>query len=204
MSTEQETEIPASVVESATDNLMSNHEADLNFEEEVATLNAIDPQTAILQLERELEAAQRKAQENWEKTLRIQADMDNLKRRSQKDLEDARKYALERFAKELIPVVDSLELGLQAIAGDSSEVQKFREGSELTLKQFAAVFAKFNIEILNPLGLVFNPELHQAMAMQASAEVAPNTVLNVFQKGYSLQGRLLRPAMVVVAKAVEI
>ncbi|MEY4768466.1 MAG: nucleotide exchange factor GrpE [Pseudomonadota bacterium] len=166
-----------------------------------AILTESDLHQTITVLEQELLSAQQKAEESWNKMLRIQAEMDNLKRRTQKDLEDARKYAIEKFAKELISVIDSLELGLQAISSDHSEVQKFREGNELTLKQFSSVFSKFNIEILNPLGQAFNPEFHQAMAMQVSTEVAANTVLTVFQKGYTLNGRLLRPAMVVVAKA---
>ncbi|MGD7034947.1 nucleotide exchange factor GrpE [Methylotuvimicrobium buryatense] len=155
----------------------------------------------VEELSQKLEEAEQKATENWDKVLRIQAEMENLKRRTQKDLENAHKFALENFAKELLTVVDSLELGLQAAIGDSPEVQKFREGSELTLKQFEAVFSKFNIEVVNPLGQPFDPELHQAMAMQPSADAEPNSVINVFQKGYVLNGRLLRPAMVVVAKA---
>ncbi|CCE23564.1 nucleotide exchange factor GrpE [Methylotuvimicrobium alcaliphilum] len=157
----------------------------------------------VEELSQKLEEAEQKATENWDKVLRIQAEMENLKRRTQKDLENAHKFALENFAKELLTVVDSLELGLQAAIGDSPEVQKFREGSELTLKQFEAVFSKFNIEVVNPLGQPFDPELHQAMAMQPSADAEPNSVINVFQKGYVLNGRLLRPAMVVVAKAED-
>jgi molecular chaperone GrpE len=155
----------------------------------------------IKELKSELAAAEQKAQENWDKALRAQAEMENMKRRTQKDLEDAHKFALTGFAKELLPVLDSLELGLMAATGDSEEVKKFREGNELTLKQFASAFSKFNIETLDPKGQPFNAEQHQAMVMQEAADVAPNTVVNVFQKGYMLNGRLLRPAMVVVAKA---
>ena len=129
--------------------------------------------------------------------------MENLKKRTQKDLEDARKYALTSFAKEILPVFDSLVLGLQAATGDSEDVKKFREGSELTIKQFEALFAKFNIVAIDPMGQPFNPEQHQAMLMQEVEGAEPNTVVNVFQKGYVLNGRLLRPAMVVVAKAAE-
>ncbi len=159
-----------------------------------------DPQVSIEKLQKQLAAAEKKAEENWDKAIRARAEMENLKRRMQKDLENAHKYGLEKFAKELLTVIDSLELGIQAVSGDSPEVVKFKEGSELTIKQFEAVFAKFNIEAIDPLGQPFNPELHQAMTMQPSSDVAPNTVLNVFQKGYVLNGRLLRPAMVVVAK----
>ncbi len=158
-----------------------------------------EAETAVDDLQKQLKQAQKQAQENWERALRVQADMENLKRRTQKDLENAHKYALEKFAKELLSVIDSLELGIQASTSDNPEVVALREGSELTIKQFEAVFAKFNIEAIDPSGQPFDPELHQAMSMQPSADVEPNTVLNVFQKGYSLNGRLIRPAMVVVA-----
>lgn len=161
------------------------------------------PVVTIEALQAQLEQAQQQAAANLDKAIRTMAEMENLKKRVQKDLDDERKYGLAKFAKELLSVLDSLELGLQAAAGDSPEVVKLREGSELTVKQFESVFAKFNIETVDPLGQPFNPELHQAMVMQPSATAQPNTVLNVFQKGYVLNGRLLRPAMVVVAKAED-
>jgi len=157
----------------------------------------------VEELKKELDEAKQKAHENWDRALRIQAEMENLKRRGQKDVEDAHKFALANFAKELLPVLDSLVLGLQAATGDSEEVQKFREGSELTLKQLQAAFAKFNIVEINPLGEAFNAENHQAMAMQVVEGAEPNTVANVFQSGFLLNGRLLRPALVVVAKAAD-
>jgi len=157
----------------------------------------------IEELKKELEEARQKADESWDKAVRTLAEMENLKRRTQKDLEDARKYALTNFAKDLLPVLDSMILGLQAATGDSEDVKKFREGSELTIKQFEALFAKFNIDTIDPMGQPFNPEQHQAMVMQVVEGAEPNTVVNVFQKGYMLNGRLLRPAMVVVAKAAE-
>ncbi|MDT4329742.1 nucleotide exchange factor GrpE [Methylomonas sp. MED-D] len=160
-------------------------------------------EVSVESLRQQLEQAQQQAAANLDKALRVQADMENLKKRVQKDLDDERKYGLAKFAKELLSVLDSLELGVQAATGDSPEVAKLREGSVLTIKQFESVFAKFNIEVLDPTGQAFNPELHQAMAMQPSVSAEPNTVLNVFQKGYILNGRLLRPAMVVVAKAED-
>ncbi len=162
-----------------------------------------DQLTDIVALQLALEQAQIQAAANLDKAIRTQAEMENLKKRVQKDLDDERKYGLSKFAKEMLSVIDSLELGLQAVSGDSPEVLKFKEGSELTIKQFETVFAKFNIEILDPTGQPFNPELHQAMAMQPSADLAPGTVITVFQKGYTIHGRLLRPAMVVVAKAED-
>lgn len=109
---------------------------------------AVEQGLAVDSLQKALAAAEGKAQEHWDKALRIQAEMENLKRRTQKDLEDAHKFALTNFVKELLPVLDSLLLGLQAATSDHPEVQKFREGSELTLKQFESVFAKFNITLI--------------------------------------------------------
>lgn len=157
----------------------------------------------IEELKKELAETKQKAHDNWDKAVRTQAEMENLKRRTQKDLEDAHKFALTGFAKEILPVFDSLVLGLQAATGDSEEVKKFREGSELTIKQFEALFAKFNIVAIDPMNQPFNAEQHQAMLMQVVEGAEPNSVVNVFQKGYMLNGRLLRPAMVVVAKAAE-
>ena len=157
----------------------------------------------IEELKKELEEAKLKNHETWDKAVRIQAEMENLKRRTQKDLEDAHKFTLTNFGKALLPVFDSVVLGLQAATGDSEEVKKFREGSELTIKQFEALFEKFNILAIDPIGQPFSAEFHQAVLVQVAEDAEPNTVINVFQKGYTLNGRLLRPAMVVVAKAPE-
>lgn len=172
-------------------------------ESDAAELDSEAPKASLEELQKQLKLANKKAEENWDKVVRAQAEMDNLKRRTQKDLENAHKYGLEKFAKELLSVIDSLELGIQASTSDAPEVVSLREGSELTIKQFESVFAKFNIEAINPQGQLFNPELHQAMTMQPSPDEAPNTVLNVFQKGYVLNGRLIRPAMVVVSQAAS-
>ena len=159
--------------------------------------------TPLEQLGEQLILANRRAEENWDKLVRVQAEMENLRRRTEKEVTDSRKFALERFAKELLVVLDSLELGVQAAVGDSPEVAKLREGNELTLKQFLAVLDKFNVQPVDPQGQRFNPELHHAMAMQPTDEAEPNTVVKVFQKGYVLNDRLLRPAMVVIAQAVN-
>jgi len=146
-----------------------------------------------------VEAERARADENWDKLLRTQAEMDNLRKRTERELENAHKYALERFAGELLAVRDSLEMGIQA-AGDA-EAQQLKEGSELTLKLLTQVMEKFGIQAVDPAGEKFDPERHQAMSMQESAEVPPNTVVAVMQKGYTLNDRLLRPAMVMVSKA---
>ncbi len=149
-----------------------------------------------------LTKAEQKAQENWDKVLRTQADLENIKRRSEKDLQNAHKFGIEKFARELLPVADSLELGLSVETAGSPEVDKLREGMELTLKQLLSSLEKFNVVQVDPEGEKFNPEWHQAMAMQPTDEAEPNTVLKVYQKGYLLSDRLLRPAMVVVAQDI--
>lgn len=148
-----------------------------------------------------LREAQQQAGENWDRFVRVQAEMENLRRRTEKELQNAHKYALEKFAKELLPVLDSLELGMSAAVGDAPDVVKLREGAELTLKQLQSVFEKFNILPIDPVGEKFNPELHQAMVLEPSESAEPNTVLRMFQKGYLLNDRLLRPALVVVSQA---
>jgi molecular chaperone GrpE len=184
----------------------SNPTTDISENPETeADVELLEPETEldVKALQSALAAAEKKANDNWDRLLRLQAEMENLKRRSQKELEDAHKFTITSFAKELLPVLDSLLLGLNAATGDSEEVKRFREGSELTLKQFESAFAKYNIITLDPIGQPFNAEQHQAMAMQAVEGMEPNTVVNVFQKGYMLHGRLLRPAMVVVSKSAE-
>jgi molecular chaperone GrpE len=187
----------------SSENLSEESTETANETEDLTLTEPPSQEQLIAELRQELAAAEQKAQENWDKAVRTLAEMENLKKRTQKDVEDAHKYALNNFAKELLPVLDSLELGLQAATGESEEVKKFREGSELTIKQFETVFTKFNVLTLDPMGHPFNAEQHQAVLMQEVEGAAPNTVVNVFQKGYMLNGRLLRPAMVVVAKAPE-
>jgi len=139
-----------------------------------------------------------KADENWSLYLRAAAELENVRKRASRDVENARKFALERFARELLQVCDSLEMGIDAAgegAGDS-----LLEGSKATLKQLVSTLQQFGVEEVDPLGEPFDPELHEAMTMQPSAEAEPGSVLTVFQKGYTLNGRLLRPARVVVAQ----
>jgi molecular chaperone GrpE len=148
-----------------------------------------------------LQDAKAKADEYWNQLLRARAEIVNLQRRSERDLENAHKYGLERLAKELLPVMDSLELGLQAGQSDEADLNKVREGMELTLRMLCATLARFGVKVVDPQGERFNPEYHQAMSMQRAEGAAPNTVLTVYQKGYLLNDRLIRPAMVVVASA---
>lgn len=133
--------------------------------------------------------------------LRAQADAQNVKRRAEQDVEKARKFALEQFTRELLPVVDNLERALEAASGEDDVVKPIAEGVELTLKSFLDAMSKFNIEQVDPQGEPFDPNLHQAMSMIENDEVEPNSVIAVMQKGYTLNGRLVRPAMVMVSKA---
>ena len=155
-----------------------------------------DPDVTIESLQAELAATQAKADENWETAVRIKADMDNLRKRSEKQVEDAHKYAVQKFVEELLPVADSLEMGM-AVEG---EVEQIREGIGLTMNVLKAAMEKFSIVAIDPLGEKFNPDLHQAMAMQPSSEYEDDHVSAVMQKGYTLNGRLVRPAMVMVVK----
>ena len=148
---------------------------------------------AVVQLQEDVAAARDAA-------LRAQADAQNVKRRAEQDVEKARKFALERFCGELLPVVDNLERALEATASDDETIKPIAEGVELTLKSFLDALKKFNIEPVNPEGEPFDPQLHQAMTMVENNEVEPNTVVAVMQKGYTLNGRLVRPAMVMVSK----
>jgi molecular chaperone GrpE len=150
----------------------------------------------------ELAALQKKADEHYDQLVRAHAEIENLKRRHTQELEKAHKYALDKFVGELLTIWDSLELGLQAAQNDEADVASLREGTGLTVKMFGDVMEKFNVERINPEGESFNPEFHQAMSMVPNAEMAPNTVMAVMQKGVSLNGRLIRPAMVVVSQAI--
>jgi len=134
--------------------------------------------------------------------LRAQAEIQNMRRRCEADVEKAHKFALERFSAELLSVVDNLERALAAVPDTGSEpVKALCEGVELTLKGFLEILSKFNIQQINPVGAPFDPQLHQAITMMVNPQVEPNTVLDVMQKGYTLSGRVIRPAMVVVARA---
>jgi len=153
-----------------------------------------DPAVKIAELEQALAEAR-------ESVLRAQADAINAQRRAEKEVEKARKFALEGFSKEVLVVADNLERALSLVNPEDEAIKSIVEGIELTLKSFGDVLAKFNIEAVDPHGEPFDPQLHQAMSMVPNPEVDPNTVIAVMQKGYTLNGRLIRPAMVMVSKA---
>ena len=136
--------------------------------------------------------------------LRVQAEMQNLRRRSEQDIEKAHKYSQEKFSTELLSVMDNLERALAAAANHEDDtVKAIYEGVDLTLKSFTDCFNRFHIEAVDPMGEPFDPQIHQAMTIIENAEVEPNTVIEVMQKGYTLHGRVIRPAMVVVSKEPE-
>ena len=149
-----------------------------------------------ISLEEQLEQAQAKADENWDTVLRMKADLENQRRRNEKQVEDAHKFAAKKFIEELLPVADSMEMGLAA----EGDVDQIKEGVALTKKVFDTAMEKFGLAAVEPLGEKFNPDLHQAMAMQPSEEFEEGCVSAVMQKGYTLNGRLVRPAMVMVVK----
>ena len=149
--------------------------------------------------EPDVAALQSQVEANWDKYLRAAAELDNVRKRAARDVEKAHKFALERFAAELLAVRDSLELGLEA--ADDAAAESLKAGSEATLKLLVATMERFGVVEVDPAGEPFDPQMHEAMTMQPSAEVEPGSVLSVYQKGYSLNGRLLRPARVVVAAA---
>jgi molecular chaperone GrpE len=146
-----------------------------------------------------LAAAEARATENRDSYLRAVAELDNFRKRSEREIENARKFAIERFAQELVTVGDALEAGINA--GATNPGPALLEGAQATLRELHRAFDKAGIKIIDPQGLPFDPAWHEAMVAQQSRDVPPNTVLSVVQKGYSLNGRLLRPARVIVSKA---
>lgn len=187
-----------------------NSEVDENsetVEETVTDTGAVEPQPEeavvepLLNAEEQIEALQQELVSTKDNALRMVAEAQNIKRRAEKDIDNARKYALEKFASELLAVADNMERALEASDSENEQLKPLTEGIELTQKSLLDILAKFNVEQLNPLGEPFDPQVHQAMSMIESPDAEPNSVTLVMQKGYTLNGRLLRPAMVMVAKA---
>lgn len=169
--------------------------SEMNAGNQQAATDSLDAaQERIAELEDQLAGAQ-------ENALRAAAEMQNIRRRAEQDIEKAHKFALERFATDLLAVIDSLERGIEVSDPADEKIRPMREGMELTYKLFLDTLKRFQVERVDPQGEPFNPEQHQAMAMEESIHAEPNSVLKVFQCGYVMNGRLLRPAMVVVSKA---
>ncbi len=153
---------------------------------------------SYVDLSEKLTLAEQQAHENWEKAVRAQAELDNVRRRAEREVANAHRYGVEKLITDLLPVVDSLEQALQLAI--SAQDASMREGLELTLKLFMDVLKKFEIQQIDPTGEPFDPQIHEAMSMQDAPDAAPNTVIAVFQKGYKLCDRVIRPARVVVSK----
>lgn len=180
---------------------MSSPEENLEPVVEPATDAAIDaPVDELTSLKAALEAAETRANDSRDQALRAMAELENVRKRAVRDVENAHKWALEKFAGELVGVKDSLELGLGI---QNATLEDLRSGSDATLKLLAKAFEKAGVLEVQADGQPFNPEFHEAMAMVPAPDKIPNTVINVIQKGYVLNGRLVRPARVIVAKAVE-
>ena len=176
--------------------------ADVANDSEQVEVITVD-EARIQELETALAAAEAALVEQKDAALRASAEADNARRRASAEVDKARKYALERFAGELLPVVDNLERALQAADPANEAIKGVMEGIDITHKSFVSTIEKFGMQVVDPQGEPFDPERHQAMSMQESSDVAPNTVMAVMQKGYLLSGRLLRPAMVVVSRAAQ-
>ncbi|WAJ71109.1 nucleotide exchange factor GrpE [Catenovulum adriaticum] len=156
----------------------------------------------IAELTAQLAASEAKVAEQQDSVIRAKAEVDNMRRRTSLDIEKAHKFALEKFAGELLPVSDNLQRALDAADKDNEALVPMIEGIELTLKSFDATLSKFGIEVVDPqTGDALNPDLHQAMSMVPNPDVAPNAIIDCLQKGYTINGRLLRPAMVIVSAA---
>ena len=166
-----------------------------------ASAGSGSPLEELSRLQQALGEAEQKAREHREQYLRAVAELDNVRKRAQRDIEAANRYGLEKFAAELLPVHDSLELAVQSAGQPSVDIDSLRQGQEATLKLLAKALEKLGVTPVQPLGAPFDPARHEAMMARESPDAEPNTVIQVVQTGYELNGRLLRPARVIVAKA---
>ena len=189
------------------DNLETEQEHGLATEaEEVAHLQDVIPEPAEPvddeneSLEEQLQQAQATIKDYWDQVVRMRAEVENNRKRAERDVENAHKYALKNFVDSLLPVIDSMEMGQTAANAENATLESIREGSELTMTMFAQVLERSGLQQINPLGEKFDPEKHQAISMVEVPDAKPNSVIEVMQKGFSLNDRLIRPAMVVVAK----
>ena len=181
--------------------IVQEAEAQVEEQHEHAHEVISDEQERINELELALATAKATVADQKDSVIRAKAEVDNILRRAAQDVEKAPKFALEKFAAEMLTTVDNLERALQSIDKEDESKKGVIEGIELTLQGLIASLEKFGVKAVDPQDQPFNPELHQAMSMQEVPNVAPNTVIAVMQKGYELNGRLIRPAMVMVSKA---
>lgn len=187
--------------EIAAEDIIKQAEEQVEVQLDAAASTISPEQEKINELELSLSAAQQTVADQKDAVVRAKAEVDNVRRRAAQDVEKARKFALEKFAGELLPVIDNMERAIASINVDDEAQKTVAEGVELTLQSLLSAMDKFGVKAIEPQDQPFNPELHQAMSMQEVEGVAPNTVIAVMQKGYELNGRLVRPAMVMVSKA---
>ena len=174
--------------------------ADSDAQASFETAQEID---MVAELTKKLALAEQKVKDQQDSVIRAKAEMENVRRRATQDVEKAHKFALDKFAEGLLPVIDSLELAITHADQEDEALKPMIEGVELTLKSMLTTIEKFGLTVVNPVEQAFDPEKHQAMSMQVVEGVAANQVIAVMQKGYELNGRLIRPAMVMVSKAAE-
>jgi molecular chaperone GrpE len=180
--------------ESVTPELMEVEELSEDFE---ANASAINEEESI---ERQLERTQETVKDYWDQIMRLKAEMENNRKRAVRDVENAHKFALKNFTEALLPVIDSMDMGQQAAAAENASLKSIVEGTNMTETMFIQVLEKYGLKRLNPVGEKFDPEQHQAISMIEDENVKSDHVINVMQKGFSLNDRLVRPAMVIVAK----
>lgn len=177
-----------------------NQTAEAQAENTENTEASADAEAKIKELEAALAQANATVESQKDSVIRAKAEVDNMRRRAAADVDKANKFALEKFASELLPIIDNLERAVQFADKENEAIKPILEGVELTHQSFLSTVTKFGLTVIDPQGETFNPELHQAMSIQENAELPPNSVMAVMQKGYSLNGRLIRPAMVMVTK----
>ncbi|WP_019025719.1 nucleotide exchange factor GrpE [Colwellia piezophila] len=201
MTTESKNNEEELSAEQLADDIVKQAEEQVEEQHEHAVEAISAEQEKINELELALATAQSTVADQKDSVIRAKAEVDNIRRRAAQDVEKARKFALEKFAGEMLASVDNLERALQSIDKEDESNKAIIEGVELTLQGLISSLEKFGVKAVDPQDQPFNPELHQAMSMQEVPDVAPNTVIAVMQKGYELNGRLIRPAMVMVSKA---
>lgn len=184
--------------ESVIDEQLQDDQVELSTDTDAEAPEVLDEVSA---LHAQITALKEQAANANEQALRAAAEAQNTRRRAEQDVEKAHKFALEKFVNDMLPVADNLERSIDAAKGEQGSLETVLEGVELTFKSLVDALKRHNVEAVNPAGEPFDPQLHQAMSMVPDENVEPNTVINVFQNGYTLNGRLVRPAMVVVSKA---
>lgn len=176
-----------------------NKNVDNGASDQIEELDSVNTDEELLDQTSEIDELKKLADENWEKVLRLQAELDNLRKRTLKDVESASKGSIERVFQEILPIMDSFELGVKVDTSTKEGVETFIEGQTATFKLFQSVLDKFLIETINPENMKYDPELHEVISMQDSDDTESGYIIEVIQKGYRLKNRLLRPARVIVS-----